>query len=211
MTLLTGCTLPFAPDVTPTPSSSQVVADGTSNMATTAFSDVALTAQASPLETPTLESSTPIPTAEPTAVPPTPAITVPAAATTQPTTGPTTSAVVPTTQPVASGPQSYIVQPGDTLYSIARRYGMGFEDLAAHNGIINPNQIQIGQVISIPSGAPTDPVQTGEVLYTVRVGDNLFRIALRYNVSYIYLASYNGISNPHLIRVGQVIHIPPGQ
>jgi LysM repeat protein len=88
---------------------------------------------------------------------------------------------------------------------------MRFEDLAAHNGIINPNLIQIGQVISIPSGAPTDPVQPGEVLYTVRAGDNLFRIALRYNVSYIYLASYNGISNPHLIWVGQVIHIPPGQ
>jgi LysM repeat protein len=43
----------------------------------------------------------------------------------------------------------------------------------------------------------------------VRPGDNLFRIALRYGMSYLYLAQYNGIADPSRIYVGQVIHIPP--
>jgi LysM repeat protein len=42
----------------------------------------------------------------------------------------------------------------------------------------------------------------------VQPGDNLFRIALRYNMSYITLARYNNIANPSSIYVGQVIRIP---
>src|SRR5215468_1163757 len=46
--------------------------------------------------------------------------------------------------------------------------------------------------------------------YTVQSGDNLFRIALRFGVTTSALASFNGIVNPNLIFVGQVIKIPPG-
>ena len=43
----------------------------------------------------------------------------------------------------------------------------------------------------------------------VQPGDNLFRIALKYNLSYLYLAQYNGISNVGQVYVGQVLRIPP--
>jgi peptidoglycan endopeptidase LytF len=85
---------------------------------------------------------------------------------------------------------------------------MHFEDLAAYNGIVNPHRIRVGQVVRIPGGQVTTTPSGGETRYTVQTGDNLFRIALRYNMSYLYLASYNGISNPHMIQVGQVIRIP---
>jgi LysM repeat protein len=43
----------------------------------------------------------------------------------------------------------------------------------------------------------------------VQAGENLFRIALKYGLSYQRLAAFNGITNPHVIRVGQEIKIPP--
>ena len=49
---------------------------------------------------------------------------------------------------------------------------------------------------------------SGEVVYTVKSGDTLSRIALMYNTTYQELAKYNGISNPNIIGVGQKIKIP---
>ena len=71
--------------------------------------------------------------------------------------------------------------------------------------------IYVGQELKIPgsSGASTEPPPaTGGTTYTVQPGDNLFRIALRHNMSYIYLAQYNNIANPASIYVGQVLQIP---
>ncbi|MCA9931012.1 MAG: LysM peptidoglycan-binding domain-containing protein [Anaerolineales bacterium] len=45
--------------------------------------------------------------------------------------------------------------------------------------------------------------------HVVAKGENLFRIGLKYGMSWITLAQYNKIMNPHMVYVGQVIHIPP--
>lgn len=58
---------------------------------------------------------------------------------------------------------------------------------------------------------PTGPVQErSEVVYVVKKGDTLSGIASKYNTTYQELASYNGINNPNLIYVGQVVKIPNG-
>src|SRR5690349_14488322 len=49
---------------------------------------------------------------------------------------------------------------------------------------------------------------TGETTYTIRPGENLFRIALRFGLSTRQLAEYNGIVNPAVIYAGQTIRIP---
>jgi LysM repeat protein len=159
------------------------------------------TAQAGDMagDTPSSPEATPT-EAPPTAIPPT---AVP------PTAVPPTAAPVPTTGPSTGGTVTYIVQLGDTLYSIARRYGTTVEAIAAANSITNPNLIRVGQQLTIPtSGSPAPPPSSGGTIYVVQPGDNLFRIALRYNMSYLYLASYNGISDPSRIYVGQVLKIP---
>ncbi len=60
---------------------------------------------------------------------------------------------------------------------------------------------------------PTEPTQetssTGEIIHTVQPGDNLYRIGLRYGFTFQELATYNGITNPDRLEVGQQIRIPP--
>jgi LysM repeat protein len=115
--------------------------------------------------------------------------------------------------PVSGQATSHVVQPGETLFRIAARYNTTVSALAQANNITNQNMLSVGQTLVIPAatdGGAAAPVATGScsTTYVVRAGDNLFRIALRYNYSQAYLAQANGISNPAMIRVGQVICIP---
>jgi LysM repeat protein len=100
----------------------------------------------------------------------------------------------------------YTVQRGDTLYSIARRYGTTVQAIAQANGILNPAYIYAGQVLCIPSGGAPPPVTGG--YYTVQRGDTLYSIARRYGTSVWAIAMANNISNPSLIYPGQALLIP---
>src|SRR5436190_23604762 len=55
----------------------------------------------------------------------------------------------------SAGEFSYIVQRGDTLYSLARRFGTTVDALMRLNNIANPNQIYVGQRLRIPGSAST--------------------------------------------------------
>ncbi|MGA9349081.1 MAG: LysM peptidoglycan-binding domain-containing protein [Anaerolineae bacterium] len=112
--------------------------------------------------------------------------------------------------PPPSGPY-YTVQRGDTLYSIARRYGTTVQAIAQANGILNPAYISVGQVLLIPTGPPAPPPPPTGVYYTVQRGDNLYRIARRFGTTVWAIVVANNISNPSLIHRGQVLFIPgPG-
>lgn len=73
-------------------------------------------------------------------------------------TGVPTTSPSPSPSPVAPGERTYTVQPGDTLFSIARRFGTTPEAIAARNGIVDPNRIEAGMVLVIP--APAGPSAT---------------------------------------------------
>lgn len=109
---------------------------------------------------------------------------------------------------VTTTPGTHVVQPGENLFRIALRYGTTVEAVSQANNITNPSLIYVGQTLTIPSGTTPPAPKPGEKTYVVQPGDNLFRIALRYNYDQYYLARYNGIDNPSLIYVGQVIRIP---
>ena len=204
--LMAGCYKPVAPDVTATPAAGAQEAsaeDETPDVMATSRANATLAAQtptvgeASPTETPTV--SPPTPTPSPTTESPAPVSTTPA---------PTTPAPTPTSSP--GGQVTHTVQRGENLFRIALRYGTTVEAIANANGIANPALIYVGQALVIPSsGSQPSPPTTDGTTYVVQRGDNLFRIALRYNMNYLYLAQYNGIANPSRIRVGQVLRIPP--
>ena len=111
---------------------------------------------------------------------------------------------LPASTPPASGAK-YTVKAGDTLYSIAKRYNVTVNALAAANKISSPYIIRVGQVLTIPTKA--SPPATA-VKYTVKAGDTLYSIAKRYNSTVAKIASANKISSPYIIRVGQVLLIP---
>lgn len=113
-----------------------------------------------------------------------------------------------TTTPPPSTSTTYTVRSGDTLYSIARRYNTTVARLVSLNNISNPNLIRVGQVLIVStSGGTTTPPPSSSTTYTVRSGDTLYSIARRYNTTVARLVSVNNISNPNLIRVGQVLTI----
>lgn len=98
---------------------------------------------------------------------------------------------------------TYIVKKGDTLSGIGKKYGMSYQELAKYNGISNPNKINVGQVIKIPTAAKV-------VTYTVKAGDNLSSIAKKYNTTWqkIYNDNKSVIgSNPNVIKAGQKLVI----
>lgn len=109
---------------------------------------------------------------------------------------------------------SYVVKPGDTLYSIALAYGVTVQAIASANGIANPNYIYAGQTLVIPgcggTGQPQPPTSGDCFSYTVQAGDTLSSIAWAYGDTVAGLTYRNGIVNPNLIRAGQTLQVCPG-
>ena len=122
----------------------------------------------------------------------------------------TSTPTTPTPPTTPTTGTTYTVKAGDTLYAIALRYGVTVQQIVTANNITNANLISIGQVLTIPgTGTPTTPTTpTTRTSYTVKAGDTLYAIALRYGVTITQLVNANGIANPNLIRVGQVLIIP---
>ena len=123
-----------------------------------------------------------------------------------------TRAPTPTPTPL---PQTYTVQSGDTLQLIAERFNVTVEDLAAKNGILDPNNIFAGQKLELPQPdervtPPTPAGPEGEV-YVVKAGDTLFAIAQELEVSVDDLAEINEIADPSQLFVGRRLVIPERQ
>ncbi len=112
-------------------------------------------------------------------------------------------------RPAASSGTTHVVLAGETLFSIARYYGLDVDTLARANGIVNPNVLYAGQVLVIPTESP-EPVSNGGV-YIVQPGDTLLSIALRLGVNMWDLARLNSIFNPNTIYVGQKLVVPGTQ
>ncbi|UVF14258.1 LysM peptidoglycan-binding domain-containing protein [Limosilactobacillus fermentum] len=122
-----------------------------------------------------------------------------------PNSGTVPSTPIPAPNPVehvghpATG--TYTVQSGDTLSSIADKFGTTYQVLAAINGIGDPNQIWPGQVLKVTGTA------SQESTYYVQAGDTLSAIATKFGTTVSNLVSINHISNPNVIYVGQKIYV----
>ena len=96
---------------------------------------------------------------------------------------------------------AYRVQPGDTLRFVARAYGVSAASIAQASGLKNPDQLRVGQVLTVPN-------QPGW-LYRVQPGDTLDQIAARNGVSSDQIASASGLTAAS-VEPGQVLLIPDG-
>ena len=101
------------------------------------------------------------------------------------------------------------VQAGESLWSIAQRYGTTVHALASANGIADPNLVAAGTTLTISGGGgSTTASSTGGTTHTLRAGETLSDIGARYGVSVESLAGANGLANPNLVVAGTSLTIP---
>ena len=120
----------------------------------------------------------------------------------------------------------YVVQPGDTLASIATQFCITVEEIQRLNNIVDVNSLSIGQELRIPiregacgAASPQAPDREeqegpqrppGEI-YIVQEGDTLANIAAAYGFTWVDLMNYNGLTEAQAtnIQIGQALIIPP--
>jgi LysM repeat protein len=171
-----------------TPSPGETVVSAVSPVPQTTEADAQPTAQGTTVDEPT-EEATEEPADEPTATP---------------------------TSPSTSGGQQdgyvvHVVQRGETLYSIARKYGTTYSAVVQANSIRNPSMIYVGQRIKVPtSGGSSGSTSGCRYRHTVQRGEWLWQIAREYGVSPYTIMSANGMSLPSAstIYAGMVLCIP---
>ena len=120
----------------------------------------------------------------------------------------------------AQGQTVHLVKPGETLYGIARMYGVSAQSIATANNLVNPNYIYAGQRLVIPGAYVPPPPPCVQcpppagcgTYYQVRPGDTLTAIAVRHGTTVTAIANANGIPYPYdRIYAGQRLYIPcPG-
>ncbi|SEI11917.1 spore germination protein [Halobacillus karajensis] len=93
----------------------------------------------------------------------------------------------------------HVVQFGDSLWQVARRYGADLPQIILLNRLNDPDVLVIGQALVVPERNKE---------YVVQQGDTLWTIANRHGVSVQNLAEKNNIQDPSLIYIGQMLLLP---
>jgi murein DD-endopeptidase MepM/ murein hydrolase activator NlpD len=92
---------------------------------------------------------------------------------------------------------------GETLSTIAKRYGTSVEYLMGINGLRNPDYLREGQVLILLADNPA-----AGATHTLRRGENIWLLSKLYNVSAEAIMAANSISDPHRLAIGQQLVIP---
>lgn len=112
--------------------------------------------------------------------------------------------------------QSYVVQKGDSLSKIARKYNTSVAKIMSANSMSNSN-IRIGKKIKIPAAGSVNPKLAvsnapisidGKLTHKVERGETLGGIAIKYGVSTKSLMEANRITDPRKLRADQILVIP---
>jgi len=164
-----------------------------------------LTGESPPAMPGFLASDTPPPTQTNTPHPPTDTPTI-------------TNTLPPTDTPTPTGPLNYTVEEGDSLWSIAEKFGVDDIQLLMYvNDIAVANEIFVGQELIIPEEGTELPTETplpatllpgDKIIYRVKPGDTLESIAAMFNSTAEAIAEENEIEDPNAIGIGQELIVP---
>ncbi len=107
----------------------------------------------------------------------------------------------------------HTLKKGETLYGLARDYGVLYSDIIKYNNISDVTRLQIGQKIRIPSasatGASSAPVTTDTwEQYTVKKGDTLYGLAQRHSTTVVAIQQKNNFGAKTTLKVGARILLP---
>lgn len=115
--------------------------------------------------------------------------------------------------PVAATPRPegtvHVVQPGESLTSIAQRYGTTPQAIARANNLVSLDVIYVGQRLTIPTGSSES--EETDAYYTVRGGDTLSGIAAGFGVTLQALVQANRLPSADRIYAGERLVVPGGR
>lgn len=103
---------------------------------------------------------------------------------------------------------THSVGEGETVYGIARRYGITAEDLMRANGIEDPRRLRVGQLLRVPQSAARLDSRPRFQEVLIQPGDTLFSLARRYKTTVEDLKRLNGLERPERLRTGQSLRVP---
>ena len=103
---------------------------------------------------------------------------------------------VATLPAVDSAAQVHQIARGETLYSIAKKYGVSVSLLQSSNGITDPTRLRSGQKLTIPRA------------HVMRKGDTIYSVGRKYGVNPALILAANEIIDPTTVRIGQVLVVP---
>ena len=103
--------------------------------------------------------------------------------------------------------EAYVVSEGDTLWSLARKFGVSEKKIMDINNLDNGSVLKIGQVLNIGNKNIYRNIESKKrtILYSVKQGDNLSKISKLFNVSIKTIKQDN--ENLDIIRPGQILKI----
>ena len=104
---------------------------------------------------------------------------------------------ISTVTPSQEQKETYIVQSGDSLYSIARKFNTTVDELKRLNNL-SSNLLSIGQVLVLPIES------IGQTTYTVQAGDSLYSVARKFNTTVDNIKALNNLSS-NLLNIGQIL------
>lgn len=110
----------------------------------------------------------------------------------------------------------YRIKSGDTLYALANHYGVSIQSILNYNTGLKPETLKIGKTILIPAlksvgtYSGKNIVQAGNFdgTHTIRQGDTLWSLALKYSVSVELLAQKNNLSVNSVLKLGNTLKVP---
>jgi LysM repeat protein len=129
---------------------------------------------------------------------------------------PTTLPPAPELTPIPPVPvtQEHVVQRGESFSTIAPKYNVTVRAIQDANPTVNPTRLQIGQKLVIPppsapvsNGAAAPVPAPGELIYTVKAGDNLTKIAAAHGTTISAIRQANNLVTDQ-IKVGDKLKIP---
>lgn len=94
--------------------------------------------------------------------------------------------------------QVHVLRRGETIYTLARRYGVSADSLIDFNDIADPTRLPVGAEIRIPG------------TYRVRQGEYIYSIARDLGVDWLELLRINGLARDDVVRPGDVLLVPGG-
>ena len=112
--------------------------------------------------------------------------------------------------PKETGGKAHKIKSGDTLWDLAKKYGVTTSEIRQANRMGAHDKLAIGDDLVIPEAAKVSSNRGGAFWYTVRKGDTVLRIATKFGLSIAQVLSFNALDNPNRIHVGQKIRIPSG-